>query len=81
MAIPHDTPKAEITLKDKFVTQSALDIQRKCKNWLLALKEPWRSSYELPIGYITNKTEKEAGKKKKSEALVVALCTMSDQTS
>ena len=44
MAISPDTPKAEMILKDKFVTQSALDIQRKCKNWLLAWKEPWRSS-------------------------------------
>ena len=59
MAISPDTPKAEMILKDKFVTQSALDIQRKCKNWLLALKGSWRNSYKLPIGYITNKTGKE----------------------
>ena len=36
MAISPDTPKAEMVLKGKLVTHSALDIQRKCKNWLLA---------------------------------------------
>ena len=55
MPIPPDTPKAEMILNDKFVTQSALDIHRKCKNWLLAWKGPQRSSYELPIRYITTK--------------------------
>ena len=55
MAISPDTLKAKIILKDKCVTQSALGIQRKGKNWLSAWKRPWRSSYELSIRYITTK--------------------------
>ncbi|XP_077608767.1 phosphatidylinositol 3,4,5-trisphosphate 3-phosphatase TPTE2-like [Crocuta crocuta] len=39
-------------LKDKPVTQSALDIQRKCKNWLLALKGLW----DRPVTFLQNHT-------------------------
>ena len=63
MSISPDTPETETILKDKFVTQSALNIQRKIQKLAFA----WKDSGILQL-------------ENKSEALVTALRTMSDET-